>query len=53
MVSYALRHELKMQVTDMLDKGVIREIKSPWSAPAIMVQKKSPDGKPKFSFALP
>jgi hypothetical protein len=36
----------------MLDKGVIRESKSPWSAPAILVKKKSPDGKPKFRFCV-
>jgi hypothetical protein len=43
---------MKKQVTEMLDKGVIRESKSPWSAPAILVKKKSPDGKPKFRFCV-
>jgi hypothetical protein len=47
---YALREEMKSQIEKMLDKGVIRESNSPWSAPAILVPKKSPDGKPKFRF---
>jgi hypothetical protein len=51
-VPYALRDEMKKQMTDMLDKGVIRKSKSPWSAPAILVKKKSLDGKPKFRFCM-
>jgi hypothetical protein len=51
-VPYALMDEMKKQVTDMLDKGVIRESKSPWSAPAILVKKKSPDGKPNIRFCV-
>jgi len=35
----------------MLDKD-IRESKSPWSAPAILVPKKSLDGGPKYRFCL-
>jgi hypothetical protein len=49
-VPYALREEMKNQVDEMSRKGVIRESKSPWSAPAILVTKSSPDGKPKFRF---
>jgi hypothetical protein len=51
-VPYALRDEMKNQITDMLDKGVIRESSSPWSAPAILIPKKSPDGKPKYKFCV-
>ena len=36
----------------MLRKGVIRRSSSPWSAPAILVPKRSPDGKPKFRFCV-
>jgi hypothetical protein len=43
---------MKRQVTEMLDKGVIRESSSPWSAPAILVAKTSPDAKPKFRFCV-
>jgi hypothetical protein len=50
--SYALREEIKSQIEKMLDKWVIRESNSPWSAPAILVPKKSPDGKPKFRFCV-
>ena len=38
---YALRHEMQRQVQDMLGKNIIRESQSPWSAPAILVPKKS------------
>jgi hypothetical protein len=43
---------MKAQIDDMLHKGVIRESTSPWAAPAKLVPKKSPDGKPKFRFCV-
>ena len=43
---YALRDEMKTQVERML-QGVIRESDSSWSAPSILVPKKSLDGNPK------
>ena len=49
---YALRGEMKTQIEDMLRKGVIRESSSPWSAPALLVPKRSPDGRPKFRFCV-
>ena len=49
---YALRGEMEQQVQKMLQKGVIRPSTSPWSAPAIIVPKKSEDGKPKFRFCV-
>jgi hypothetical protein len=48
----ALRQEMRSQVQKMLDKGVIRESASPWSAPALLVPKKSLDGKPKYRFCV-
>jgi hypothetical protein len=51
-VPCTLRDEMKHQIRDMLDKGVIREISSPWCAPAILIPKKSPDGKPKYRFCV-
>jgi hypothetical protein len=36
----------------MLKKEVIRESNSAWSAPAILVPKKTTDGKPKYRFCV-
>ena len=47
---YALRDEMEQQVKKMLQKGVIRPRTSPWSAPAILVPKKSEDGSQNFDF---
>jgi len=49
---FALREEMQSQIQTMLDKGVIRKSHSPWSAPAILVPKKSADGKPKYRFCV-
>jgi len=49
---FALRDKMKAQVENMLRKDVIRHSTSPWSAPAILVLKRSPDGKPKFRFCV-
>jgi len=49
--SYALREEMGKQVQKMLDQG-IRESCSPWSAPAFLVPKRSPDGKRRFRFCV-
>jgi len=43
---------MKAQLENMLAKRVIRESSSPWSAPAILVPKKSSDGKSKFRFCV-
>jgi hypothetical protein len=37
---------------DMLRKGVIREGNSPWSAPVVLVPKKSAQGQPKYRFCV-
>jgi len=47
---YTLRKEMQTQAENMLDKGVIRPSNSPWSAPTILVPKKSADGTPKYRF---
>jgi len=49
---YASREEMQTQVQNMLDKDIVRPSTSPWSAPAILVPKKSQDGKPKFRFCV-
>jgi len=49
---FALRQEMQDQIQKMLAKGVIRESNSPWSAPVLLVPKRSLDGKPKFRFCV-
>jgi hypothetical protein len=49
---YALRDAMQTQVQKMLDKRVIRPINSPSTAPALLVPKKSADGKPKCRFCV-
>jgi hypothetical protein len=51
-VPYALKEEIQMQVQNMLDRGEIRESRSPWSAPAILVPKNNLGWKPKFRFCV-
>ena len=51
-VPYALREEMEGQVRDMLQKGVIEPSSSPWNAPAILVPKKSANGRPKYRFCV-
>ena len=36
----------------MLDKGIVRASSPPWSAPAILVPKKTADGKQKYRFCV-
>jgi hypothetical protein len=51
-VLFALKKEMENQVQEMLKKGVTEESNSPWSAPAILVPKKSLDGRPKYRFCV-
>jgi hypothetical protein len=51
-VPFALKKEMENQVQEMLKKRVIEESNSPWSALAILVPKKSLDGKPKYRFCV-
>jgi hypothetical protein len=43
---------METQVQNMFDKGVIRPRNFPWSAPAILVPKKSPESIPKYRFCV-
>jgi hypothetical protein len=43
---------MEEQVDNMLKRGVIGESTSPWSAPALLVPKKSLDGKLKYRFCV-
>ena len=45
---YALRSEMKAQIEKILERGIKRESCSLWSAPDILVTKKSPDGEFRF-----
>jgi hypothetical protein len=51
-IPFALRQEVDNQMQDILKKGVIRESNSPWSAPEVLVPKKSADSKPKYRFCV-
>jgi hypothetical protein len=43
---------MQNQVNDMLAKGIIEESAPPWSSPAILVPKKSLDGRPKYRLCV-
>jgi len=49
-VPFALRTEMKNQLDEMLQRGVITPSCSEWTAPVILVKKKSMDGTPKYRF---
>jgi len=49
---YALRQEMEAKVEIILNKGIIKASISPWSAPAILVSKKTTDGIPKYRFCV-
>jgi hypothetical protein len=51
-IPFALRQEVDNQIQDMLRKVVIRESNSPWSAPIVLVPKKSAQGQPKYRFCV-
>jgi hypothetical protein len=43
---------MERQVRDMMSKVVIEHSSSPWAAPAILVPKKSANGRPKYMFCV-
>ena len=45
-IPFALREKVDQMVADMLKQGVIRESKSPWASPIVLVAKK--DGSTRF-----
>ena len=45
-IPYALQEDVKRQVKEMAEHGIIRKSASPWTAPVVMVKKK--DGKMRF-----
>jgi hypothetical protein len=49
-VPYALRDEMRRQLEEMKERGVITEASSEWAAPVILIAKKSLDGTPKYRF---
>ena len=49
---YGPRHELEVQVVNMLDKGIIRASNSLWSATGFLVPKKTADGEQKYRFCV-
>jgi len=51
-VPYPLREEMEGQVRTMLKEGVIEPSFSPWNSPAILVPKKSTEGRPKYRFCV-
>ncbi|CAF1061963.1 unnamed protein product [Brachionus calyciflorus] len=47
------QEEVRKQVNDMLKKNIIRESKSPWCSPIILVKKKADEmGKSEFRFCI-
>jgi len=49
-VPFALRTDMKKQLDEMLQSGMITPSCLEWAAPVILVKKKSMDGTPKYQF---
>ncbi|XP_039283548.1 uncharacterized protein LOC120351144 [Nilaparvata lugens] len=49
-VPYHLHPVVEEHLADMLDKGIISPSTSPWSAPVVLVKKKTTDGSAKWRF---
>jgi hypothetical protein len=43
-IPYALRDEMKMQIEEMVRRGVLTKAATEWAAPVILIRKKSADG---------
>lgn len=51
-IPFRQREELKNQIDDMIQQGVIRQSKSAWSAPVVMVAKKAGEGENKVRVCI-
>lgn len=49
-VAYSQRQIIQQQLDDMLSKGIIQPSHSPWSAPVVLVPKKTDSGETKWRF---
>ncbi|XP_039297997.1 uncharacterized protein LOC120354668 [Nilaparvata lugens] len=49
-VPFHLRPVVEEHLADMLNKGIITPSTSPWSAPVVLVRKRTTDGTPKWRF---
>jgi hypothetical protein len=49
-IPYALRDELRGQIEEMVNKGVLTKTATEWAAPVILIRKKSTDGTIKYRF---
>ena len=47
---FPLKDDMKKQLDEMIQRGVITPSYSEWAAPVDLVRKKSLDGKPKYRF---
>lgn len=49
-IPYALQDELRNQVEEMVERGVLTKAATEWAAPVILIRKKSTDGTVKYRF---
>jgi hypothetical protein len=47
-IPYALRYEMKMQIEEMVWRGILTKAATEWAAPVILIRKKSSNGTRKY-----